>query len=122
MRTLSHLLDLITSDPLTLTATGVLAVAVVGLLLVISWPSTDVPANPTSRAARSAAARSLAAEGHAPIDIARRTGLSRDGLSLLLNGRTQGARQMPPTSAGTSFLSRWRARRSSASHGPQVVA
>lgn len=122
MRTLSHLLDLITSDPLTLTATGVLAVAVVGLLLVISWPSTDVPATPTARAARSAAARSLAAEGLTPIDIARRTGLSRDGLSLLLNGRTQGARQMPPTSAGTSFLARWKARRAGASHGPQVVA
>jgi hypothetical protein len=122
MRTLSHLLDLITSDPLTLTASGVLAVAVVGLLLVISWPSSDVPATPASRAARSAAARSLAAEGMTAIDIARRTGLSRDGLTLLLNGRTPSARQMRPTSAGTSFLARWRARRAGAAHGSQVVA
>jgi hypothetical protein len=118
MRTLSHLLDLITSDTLTLTAAAVLAVAVVGLLLVISWPSTDVP--PSTPTARSTAARNLAAEGHTAVEIARRTGLSRDGLSLLLHART--TRQMPPTPAGSSFLTRWRARRSQMAGGPQVVA
>ena len=118
MRTLSHLLDLITSDALTLTAAAVLAVAIVGLLLVISWPSTDVPAGTPT--ARSLTARSLAAAGHSAVDIARHTGLSRDGLSLLLNART--ARQMPPTPAGSSLLSRWKARRSQVAGGPQVVA
>lgn len=121
MRLLTHLLDLITSDPLTLTASAVLAVAIIGLLLVIGWPSSDVPSRPRT-AARSAAARSLAAEGLTQIDIARRTGLSRDGLALLLDGRANRTRQMTPNAAGTSFLERWRAKHSRSGQGPQVVA
>lgn len=122
MRILSRLLDLVTSDPLTLAATAVLAIAIVGLLLVISWPSSDVPATPTATAARSIAARSLAAAGLPQLDIARRTGLSRDGVALLLTRNAGGARQNSPGGEKSSLFSRWRAKRSTVGPGPQVTA
>jgi hypothetical protein len=122
MRILSNILDLITSDPLTLGATAVLAIAIVGLLLVISWPASDVPPTTAQHTARSTAARSLAAAGLQQIEIARRTGLSRDGLTLLLNAPTRGTRQMPPHAAGTSLFSRLRGRRPPVPPGPQVAA
>ena len=120
MRTFSHLLDLITSDALTLTAAGVLAIAVVGLLLVISWPSSD--ARPAATPGRSLAARDLAASGLPPIDIARRTGLSRDGLALLLTTPPRGARQSRPGAAGSSLFGRLRRGAQAPAGGPQVVA
>lgn len=122
MRLLSRLLDLVTSDPLTLAAAAVLAIAIVGLLLVISWPSSDAPAAPATAGVRSTAARSLAAAGLPQLDIARRTGLSRDGVALLLTRGAGGARQNTPHEEKSSLFGRWRARRASLGTGPQVVA
>ena len=39
MRSLLHLVDLITSDTLTLVATGALALAILALLVLIAWPT-----------------------------------------------------------------------------------
>jgi hypothetical protein len=120
MQTFSKLIELITSDAITMAAATVLAIAIVGLLLVISWPSRD--ASETPRIPRSRTARGLAASGLPAVDIARRTGLSRDGLALLLTTPPRGARQLPPESAR---FSRWfgAGRRRTPRHpDPQVAA
>lgn len=139
MPTLLHLVDLITSDTLTLAASGILAVAVLALLVLIAWPSrAEAPRTEALRAghvagghpstqrtridpprhagdkARTATARTLAASGTAIVDIARRTGLSRDALVLMtgMTGKsgsaTASARQKAPAPARLSLFQRLR--------------
>ena len=120
MQTLTHTLlriwDLVTSDILTLSITGVLAVASLSLLVFAMWPSRSTRGTQTP--VRSAQARALVALGTPVADIARRTGLSRDALALMDSAQrrdaaTGGARQKGSKAAGLSF--RWRARRAAAS-------
>lgn len=118
MSTLIRLFDLITSDALTLTAAGVLAVAVIGLVLVISWPANDAKYPATSRPAT---ARSLAASGLPLADIARRTGLSRDALVLLATSATRMTRQKTPEGERSSGIRRWFRRPPTNVRGPQVA-
>lgn len=120
MELFSQLIDLITKDPITLTASAVLAIAVIGLLVVINWPARD--ARPQASSARSTTARGLAASGIPATDIARRTGLSRDGLTLLLNTPPRGARQMTPHAAGTSLFKAWKGREGRMADQTQVMA
>jgi len=153
MPTLLHLVDLITSDTLTLAATGILAVAVLALLVLIAWPSRAEPPRAgqsraqqsraqqsraertridppryTGEKARTATARTLAASGTAIVDIARRTGLSRDALVLMsaMTG-TSGtgaatARQKAPASARLSLFQRLRGTGGARTSGAQVPA
>lgn len=108
MRTLIHLFDLVTSDAITLAATGILTFAVLALLVLIAWPSRpDVPAS-AARTGRSAEARALVASGTPTIDVARRTGLSRDALALMAGTVSASARQKAPGSARPSALHRLR--------------
>lgn len=133
MRTLLQLIDLITSDTITLAVTGVLVVAVLALLVLIAWP-TRQPAGPahaaTSRSqsrarsatpsrtpsgTRSAEARALFASGTPTVEVARRTGLSRDALALLGGMASASARQKAP---GSARLSVWQRARRWAGLGP----
>jgi hypothetical protein len=118
MSTLIRLLDLVTSDTLTMTAAGVLAVAVIGLVLVISWPANDAKYPATSRPAT---ARSLAASGLPLTDIARRTGLSRDALVLLSASATRMTRQKQPGTERSSGIRRLFRRAGTTVHGAQVA-
>jgi hypothetical protein len=129
MQTLTHTLlrmwDLVTSDLLTLTITGVLAVASLALLAFAMWPSRSTRSAQTP--IRSAQARALVALGTPAADIARRTGLSRDALALmdaarLRDAATLGARQKGSKAAGLSF--RWLSRRTpaAATSSGQVMA
>lgn len=107
MTTLLHFLDVVTHDALTLSAACVLAVSVLGLLLVISWPSADAATIlPTTR---SATARTLAAAGTPPLEIMRRTGLSRDALALLGHATRGNARHNQPRPARFALFRRRRA-------------
>ena len=96
MAILLHFWDLITSDPMTLAAASVLAVAVLGLVVVLSLPSSN-KANAVSR--RSAQARALVASGASAVDVARKTGLSRDALALMVGSVGPAARQKAPGTA-----------------------
>jgi hypothetical protein len=118
MTILLRLIDLVTSDALSLAAASVLALAIIGLLLVACWPASDrAPrVKGTSASSRSVTARSLAAAGTPALEIARQTGLSRDALALVLAGKA--TRQFSPHPARFSFFSRFR--RSAAS--PAAVA
>ena len=108
MRPLLHLVDLITSDTLTLVAAGALALAVIALLVLIAWPTrTEAPAS-IARAPRSAEARALVASGTPALEVARRTGLSRDALALLMGVAPASARQKAPPSARFSLFQRLR--------------
>jgi len=108
MNTLLRLFELITSDTLTMAASGVLALAVVALLVLIAWPARhDAPAG-AARGPRAAEARALAASGTSMVEIARRTGLSRDALALMLASATTSARQKGPNTARLSLLQRIR--------------
>lgn len=120
MAAFARLLDLVTSDVLTLTTAGVLAVAVLGLLLVISWPSTD--GAPAASTARSTTARSLAAAGTPALEIARRTGLSRDALALLVAAPHTTARQLSPHPARFSLFGRRPGTPARPARSPQVAA
>lgn len=119
MSTFARLLDLVTSDALTLTAACVLAVAILGLLLVISWPSSD--AAPSLATARSTTARSLVAAGTPALEIARRTGLSRDALALLVAAARTPARQLSPLPARFSLFGRRQRNPQTAARSPQVA-
>ncbi len=106
MATLLHLVDLITSDALTLAATGILAAALLALLVLIAWPArTEAPRDASGRP-RAMTARALVASGIDPADIARRTGLSRDALALLAGLSSAPPRQKAPSSARLSFFQR----------------
>ncbi|MBK6486411.1 MAG: hypothetical protein IPF98_06000 [Gemmatimonadetes bacterium] len=151
MPTLLHLVDLITSDTLTLAATGILTVAVLALLVLIAWPSraeaaraepararqarVSPPYTASHRDAggkpRAATARALAASGTAIVDIARRTGLSRDALVLMsgmtgMTGKsgsaTATARQKAPAAARLSLFQRLRGTGGATATGTQVPA
>jgi len=82
MRILWNLWDTIAADPVTLAAALMMAAAVLALVL-IATPSRERKARPNANA-RPAAARTMAAKGAAPAEIARRTGLSRDAVAMLL--------------------------------------
>ncbi len=122
MRLLIHLFDLITSDAITLAATGVLTLAVLALLVLIAWPSRQDGPAASARAPRSAAARALAASGTPTVEIARRTGLSRDALALLSGMAATSARQKAPTSAPPSVFKRLRRMGGAGALGGQVPA
>ncbi|MFN8666517.1 MAG: hypothetical protein U0164_04875 [Gemmatimonadaceae bacterium] len=108
MRAILHLVDLITSDTLTLVATGALALAVIALLVLIAWPTRPAAPLSTARASRSADARALVASGTPALEVARRTGLSRDALALMMGMAPSSARQKAPTSARFSLFQRLR--------------
>ena len=82
MRILWNLWDTVAADPVTLAAALMLAAAVLALALIAA-PGRDRRARKDLNA-RPAAARTMAAKGAAPADIARRTGLSRDAVAMLL--------------------------------------
>jgi hypothetical protein len=82
MRIIWNLWDTVAADPVTLAAALMMAAAVLALGL-IATPSRDRKTRNNS-AARPATARTMAAKGAAPTDIARRTGLSRDAVAMLL--------------------------------------
>lgn len=131
MQTLLRLLELITSDTLTLVVSGVLVVSVLALLVLIAWPARPAapgdaaraqgrarsltPAHPprggsrhTPSSTRSAEARALFASGTPTVEVARRTGLSRDALALLGGMASASARQKAPGSARLSVWQRVR--------------
>jgi hypothetical protein len=106
---LIQLIDLITSNTVTLVATSVLALAIVGLVLVACWPSSEKAgraAQPSAASSRSLTARALAAAGTPALEIARQTGLSRDALALVLAGKA--TRQNSPRPARSSLFARFR--------------
>jgi hypothetical protein len=121
MRTIAHLFDLITSDALTLAATGVLVFAVLALLVLIAWPTRQDAPGIGSRTPRSATARALAAAGTPAAEIARRTGLSRDALALMMGMTPSSARQKAPSTARLSLLQRMRRMGSNGSVNAQVT-
>ena len=113
MRALMQLFDLITNDTLTLTATGVLTMAILALLVLIAWPTRAdsrgaMAAGSIARGPRAIAARTLAASGTPPAEIARRTGLSRDALALMTGMVGTPTRQKAPATARLSMLQRLR--------------
>jgi hypothetical protein len=108
MRPLLQLFDLITSDTLTLAATGILAAAILALLVLIAWPTRRESAAPASRSPRASEARALVASGTPASEIARRTGLSRDALALMTGMASSSARQKAPNTARLSLFQRLR--------------
>lgn len=107
MNLVIQLIDLVTSNTVTLVAASVLALAIVGLIVVACWPSAEQPAHmsrQTPTSSRSVTARSLAAAGTPALEIARQTGLSRDALALVLAGKA--TRQNSPRPARFSLFSR----------------
>lgn len=122
MRAILHLVDLITSDTLTLVATGALALAVIALLVLIAWPTRPATPLSTARSPRSAEARALVASGTPALEVARRTGLSRDALALLVGTAPSSARQKAPTSARFSLFQRLRRMGRSGAVRQQVTA
>lgn len=120
MPTLIRIFELVTADALSMAAAGALALGVIGLLLVVSWPSSDAPSRAGISATRSMTARSLAAAGTPALEIARRTGLSRDALALVLGGKV--ARQNSPQPARFSLFRRFKRPPGHAVGGRQVAA
>lgn len=102
MRHLVRLFDIITADTLTLTASGLLVVAVLAILILMAWPSREARAGTAARGTRAAEAHNLAAAGTPLVEIARRTGLSRDALALMTGAATATARQKGPDTARLS--------------------
>lgn len=82
MKTLADLWSTVAADPVTLAAALMMAAALLALLLI----ATPARGESSSRAPqrRPAQARSLAAHGTKPDEIARRTGLSHDAVALVL--------------------------------------
>lgn len=112
MNTLISLIDLVTTDSMTMAAAAVLALALLGLLLVITWPSRSPDVARTSTG-RPATARKLANSGTSTVDIARTTGLSRDALAIVLAASatqartaTRTGRKNPPEPARPSLWQR----------------
>ncbi len=134
MDTLLRLVDLVTSDTLTLAASGILALALLALLVLVAWPSSERGARPpqgkgapatrsgAAGSARTVTARALAAAGESTAEIARQTGLSRDALALLTGVATTNARQKAPPSARPSLLARLTGTGRRATNGTQVTA
>lgn len=82
MRIIQDLWSTVASDPVTLAAALMMAAALLALLL-IATPARGMSAQ-SGGAKRPARARSLAAHGAPTAEIARRTGLSRDAVALVL--------------------------------------
>ena len=128
MHTLTQLWNLVTNDALTLAATGVLALAILALLVLVAWPARSdgtgaphgVRSSRTSRAPRAVAARAMVAAGASAAEVARRTGLSRDALAILVGPATIAARQKAPKAARPSLLQRVLGTRAAA-QGPSQV-
>jgi hypothetical protein len=121
MELLLHLWQLVTSDVLTLAATSVLALAVLALLLVISWPSRGTAPHPAGNQ-RSAQARALFASGVPAMEVARRTGLSRDALALMIGIAGLPTRKKGPGAARLAFFRRATPSPTAAPSGRQVTA
>jgi len=83
MNTIRELWTTVASDPVTLAAALMMAAALLALLL-IATPARSAAARPNAPR-RPAQARSLAAKGAPSAEIARRTGLSRDAVALVLS-------------------------------------
>ncbi|MFN8571750.1 MAG: hypothetical protein U0132_06790 [Gemmatimonadaceae bacterium] len=97
MKTIYDLWSTVASDPVTLAAALMMAAAVLALVL-IATPTRGTSANAPQR--RPAQARSLAAHGTKPDEIARRTGLSRDAVALVLGATSPAdARKGKPVAA-----------------------
>lgn len=123
MSTIIRLLDLVTSDTLTLVAACVLALAILGLLLVIGWPADDAHAiGAPTMTSRSTTARSLVAAGTPPLEVARQTGLSRDALALMMKASRGTSRQLSPDPEGSALLRPFRRLFSPRGHRSQVHA
>ena len=82
MHILWNVWDTIAADPVTLAVALMMAAAVLALTLIAA-PSLERKTRLKGNA-RPAAARTMAAKGTAPAEIARRTGLSRDAVAMLL--------------------------------------
>ncbi|MFN8582723.1 MAG: hypothetical protein U0163_17315 [Gemmatimonadaceae bacterium] len=101
MKMLSDLWATVASDPVTLAAALMMAAALLALLLIATPARGGSPA-PLRRPAQ---ARSLAAHGTTPDEIARRTGLSRDAVALVLGAASPGAaRKGRPAAARFSLF------------------
>jgi transposase len=85
--------------------------------VLMLWP-TRVP----RAAGRSSRARALAAAGASESDIARRTGLSRDALALMLVAPRPATRQKQPPSARLSLFRRAGRAQATSVAGSQVPA
>lgn len=101
MTRLIALWDLVTTDAMTLTAACVLALALLGLLLLVFWPG-GITGPGGGGTARSHEARELVSAGIPLQQIARRTGLSRDAIVVLTSGSHPAQRQKAPGAARTS--------------------
>lgn len=88
MKTIYDLWSTVASDPVTLAAALMMAAAVLALVLVAT-PTRGASTQTPQR--RPAQARSLAAHGTKPDEIARRTGLSRDAVALVLGASSPAA-------------------------------
>ena len=103
MNMLRDLWATVASDPVTLAAALMMAAALLALLL-IATPAQAAATHPPPRK-RPAHARSLAAHGAPATEIARRTGLSRDAVAILLGATTAvDARKARPGTARFSAM------------------
>lgn len=103
MNTLRYAWDVVLSDPTTLAAALMMAAALLALVLIATPPRGRSAA--TSRRRRPAEARTMAAAGRPTAEIARRTGLSRDAIALVLAGTSvPSPRKGRPVAASFSFL------------------
>jgi hypothetical protein len=98
--------NLVTTDAVTLSAAATLALALLGLLLLVCWP----PRQAGAATARSAAARALVAAGLPTPDVARQTGLSRDAIGLIGSSQQRAQRQNPPSPARPAWRFGFRTR------------
>lgn len=126
MDTLISLIELVTTDSMTMAAASVLALALIGLLLVITWPSRSAE-SARHASGRPATARKLANSGTPAVEIARTTGLSRDALAIVLaasaaQARDNARRQKSPTAARPSLWQRLSGTKPAAAKGSQVAA
>ncbi len=101
MTTIHDLWSTVASDPVTLAAALMMAAALLALALIATPArTTRADRRPLRRPAQ---ARSLAARGAPSAEIARRTGLSRDAVALVLSATpSTDTRQTRPTSARNS--------------------
>lgn len=103
MNTLRYAWDVVLSEPTTLAAALMMAAALLALVLIVT-PARGQSAA-TSRRRRPSEARTMAAAGRPTAEIARRTGLSRDAIALVLAGTSvPSPRKARPVAASFSFL------------------
>ena len=103
MNMLRDLWGTVASDPVTLAAALMMAAALLALLLIATPAQGAATQTPTQK--RPARARSLAAHGAPATEIARRTGLSRDAVAILLGATpADDARKARPGAARFSAM------------------